>query len=1097
MNFLRNSKLDSNIHCLRYNNYPPTHCFNIYNNSNNQGYKLNNNNSLYSNNTSNNNNKFDTLKSYYSSNNSNNIKYVNNNNSSSLFNNSNSFRIDSLVSRNYSTHTNEDAAVVKKTTILDIKKKYKQSIPISMVTAYDYCSAKEVDKAGIDITLVGDSLGMVMLGDKGTTNVTMDAMIHHCKAVMRGTQRSFVVGDMPFGSFETSPRDALHNAIRLMKEGGVDAVKLEGGAKMKDTIREIVRAGIPVVGHIGLTPQTVSSFGGFKLQGKTSDEALSILEDAMALQEAGCFSIVIEMVPQLVGEMITKHLSIPTIGIGAGSGTSGQVLVYHDMLGLYSDFMPKFCKQYASLSSTIHEGLKNFKKEIEQRQFPTPQHSFTMKEEESKKFINILNSNNNSNNNNNGTDENLYSKSQYLNNSDNIKEKLKELKEKEKEIESLKIASTKTAKSITEQQQLQKPKQQTLKIETERFFLTPNGIKRPKIVVIGAGAMGSFFSAKLAAKDFADVWMVSAWKEHVDRINNNGLTLYNLEGKSESITSVRATLDALDNGVGNREEIETTINEKGFKNKVWQGVTSNGAVMAGAGSVRHTGSGLTYLASPSLAGLMMAGNNNNNGHYQNHPTTLDNEPKTLEEKRALEALGEILNEAGIVSELTYDVDALVWSKVVVNAAINPLSAVLGVPNGYLVQDEYSKNLMKKIIVEGMEVCKAKGIKLPYGEDTEEGFKYVANIAERTSTNYSSMLVDVIRGQPTEIKSINGVIVKEGERLDMMYQLTKDQIDLFTNNGYVIINEFFEARLLDNIFVDVKTKLDQLIALLLENKKVVDVNGEIAKDTDLDRKIISLDSQFKGTSIMLHTMFAGHLCRSFGSLFSNERLLDVIQQLLGTAEISGHPEWNLRVKTPNNTSFEVPWHQDAAYLVEGAESLDQITCWIPLIDITESNGALQLLATQSDSSNNIIPHRLQRLKGGDLKDSWYLEILRDQLPPDYQNIVVDTIGLKRGSIVLFKNTTCHQSLPNTTQRIRWTVDLRFQKTKDPSGFYPLDQSDNESKMALRSAEQRSIPIDYSKWDGEVDILMKKDNDNNNQDKLNYQIEGPWFDRWSSK
>jgi 2-dehydropantoate 2-reductase len=211
----------------------------------------------------------------------------------------------------------------------------------------------------------------------------------------------------------------------------------------------------------------------------------------------------------------------------------------------------------------------------------------------------------------------------------------------------------------------------------------------------------------------------------------------------------------LQNGVGNREEIEQTISEKGYKNRVWQGVTSNGAAMDGAGTVRHTGSGLTYLASPSLP--CDVGFNSDIANL---------EPSTAEEYRALQALGAIFNDAGISSELSYDVDSLVWSKVVVNAAINPLSAVLGVPNGYLVKDDYSKNLMKKIIVEGMDVCKAKGIKLPYGEDTEEGFKYVANIAEQTSANYSSMLVDVIRGQPTEVKSINGVIVKEGERLDV-------------------------------------------------------------------------------------------------------------------------------------------------------------------------------------------------------------------------------------------------------------------------------------------------------------------------------------------
>eukprot|EP01133_Synstelium_polycarpum_P013693 gene13693-16134_t len=551
--------------------------------------------------------------------------------------------------RQYSTHSTD---VEKKTTILDVKKKFKQGVAISMVTAYDYCSAKEVDRAGIDLILVGDSLGMVMLGDKSTTNVTMDQMIHHCKAVMKGSKRAFVVGDMPFGSFETSPRDAVINAFRLMKEGGVDAIKLEGGAKHKETIRAIVNAGIPVMGHIGLTPQSVSALGGFRLQGKTSAEAMTIYEDAIALQEAGCFSMVIEMVPEIVATTITKMLKIPTIGIGAGVGTSGQVLVYHDMLGLYSDFLPKFCKQYASLSGTINEGLTSFKKEIEERKFPSPSHS--------------------------GSSDS----------------------------------------------------QSAIKLEAEKSTEMVHQHKKPKIVVIGAGAMGSFFSAKLAAKDQAEA----------------SLTASKMVGGNPN-----AIVLTLQNGVGNREEIEQTIASKGYTNKVWQGVTSNGAVMAGAGSVRHTGTGLTYLASPTMNGVTA---------------------ESPEEYLTLESLGAILNDAGVKSELSYDVDALVWGKVVVNAAINPLSAVLGVPNGYLVNDEYSKTLMRKIIGEGMNVCRAKGIKLPYGDDTEEGFRYVANIAERTSSNYSSMLVDVIRGQPTEINTINGVIVREGERLDVNVEYNK-------------------------------------------------------------------------------------------------------------------------------------------------------------------------------------------------------------------------------------------------------------------------------------------------------------------------------------
>lgn len=270
----------------------------------------------------------------------------------------------------------------KKFTLLDIKKKYKEGVPLTMVTAYDYTSAYFVDKAGIDVILVGDSLGMVMLGRKSTTDVTMEEMVHHCKAVNNGCKRAFVVADLPFGSFEASNEDAIRNACQLVKFGYASAVKIEGGKARKSTIKALVDAGIVVFGHIGLTPQTSSMHGGYRVQGRTSQDAISILEDAIALQEAGCSAIVIEFVPDALAREITKLLKIPTFGIGAGKYTSGQVLVYHDLLGLYPDFTPKFCKQYANISEEITKGLTAFKNEVEKAEFPTPAHSFTMKDEE-------------------------------------------------------------------------------------------------------------------------------------------------------------------------------------------------------------------------------------------------------------------------------------------------------------------------------------------------------------------------------------------------------------------------------------------------------------------------------------------------------------------------------------------------------------------------------------------------------------------------------------------------------------------------------------------------------------------------------------------
>ncbi len=265
----------------------------------------------------------------------------------------------------------------KKLTIPDIITR-KNGTPIAEVTVYDYSFARLVDGAGMDIALIGDSLGNVVLGYKDTVPVTMADMIHHTKAVVRGVEHALVVTDMPFGSYNASASEAIANATRLLKEGGADAVKIEGGVTMAPTVRAIVNAGIPVQGHIGLTPQTATSLGGFKVQGKTPEAAHRLLEDAMAMEEAGCFSIVLEAIPAPLGELITSRLAIPTIGIGAGPGCDGQVLVIHDLLGMYDRFTPKFVKQYAQAGQTIAEALSRYKKEVQSRAFPGAEHSFTM-----------------------------------------------------------------------------------------------------------------------------------------------------------------------------------------------------------------------------------------------------------------------------------------------------------------------------------------------------------------------------------------------------------------------------------------------------------------------------------------------------------------------------------------------------------------------------------------------------------------------------------------------------------------------------------------------------------------------------------------------
>jgi 3-methyl-2-oxobutanoate hydroxymethyltransferase len=274
----------------------------------------------------------------------------------------------------------------KKVTIAELHQKKTVGKKITMMTAYDYPTANLVDQAGIDTILVGDSLGMVMLGYDSTVPVTMDEMIHHCKAVSRGAKSSFIIGDMPFMSYQTNVEKAVENAGRFMKEAGCDSVKLEGGSEMAPVVKAIVTAGVPVCGHIGLTPQTATMLSGFKVQAKDSESARQLVKSAKDLEEAGTFMIVMECIPDLVAEKITKELKIPTIGIGAGKHCDGQVLVYHDLVGLFERFTPKFVKQYINLAPKIKGALIKFKSEVEEGAFPGPEHTFSMKEEEAKKI---------------------------------------------------------------------------------------------------------------------------------------------------------------------------------------------------------------------------------------------------------------------------------------------------------------------------------------------------------------------------------------------------------------------------------------------------------------------------------------------------------------------------------------------------------------------------------------------------------------------------------------------------------------------------------------------------------------------------------------
>ncbi len=278
----------------------------------------------------------------------------------------------------------------RKLSIFDLQAKVARGEKIFQVTAVDFPTAQLVDRAGIDCILIGDSVGMTALGYSSTVPVTMDEMLHHARAVARAAKSAILVGDLPLGAYHASTEDAIHNAMRMVKEGGADVVKLEGGEDFAPMAEAVVRAGIPVMAHIGLTPQLMSKLGGFKVQGKDAAAGVQLLRDALAMERAGCFAIVLEAIPDRVAQIITERLAIPTIGIGAGPHCDGQNLVLHDMVGLFDRFTPKFVKRYADCWSLISGALTEFQEDVRKGGFPRAEHSFTMKEDEYQELLRQL-----------------------------------------------------------------------------------------------------------------------------------------------------------------------------------------------------------------------------------------------------------------------------------------------------------------------------------------------------------------------------------------------------------------------------------------------------------------------------------------------------------------------------------------------------------------------------------------------------------------------------------------------------------------------------------------------------------------------------------
>jgi 3-methyl-2-oxobutanoate hydroxymethyltransferase len=278
----------------------------------------------------------------------------------------------------------------KKITTAALQAKKERGEIITMLTAYDYATALAVDRAGLDAILVGDSLGMVVLGYDNTLPVTMEDMLHHCRAVARGARHALLVGDMPFMSYQATPADAVRNAGRFLQEGGMDTVKLEGGREVAEAVEAIVSAGIPVMGHLGLTPQAVHKLGGFKVQGRTAAAARRLIEDAHILADAGCYAIVLEAIPDRVAELVSERIPVPTLGIGAGPGCDGQVLVTHDLLGLFDRFTPKFVKKYADLHAEMARAFAEYRDEVSRHAFPAPEHTHTMDDAEWKALLDGL-----------------------------------------------------------------------------------------------------------------------------------------------------------------------------------------------------------------------------------------------------------------------------------------------------------------------------------------------------------------------------------------------------------------------------------------------------------------------------------------------------------------------------------------------------------------------------------------------------------------------------------------------------------------------------------------------------------------------------------
>ena len=644
-----------------------------------------------------------------------------------------------------------------KVTVLTLASKRQAGVPLTMVTAYDTPSARLADEAGVDMVLVGDSVGMVALGHKNTVSVTMQDMVHHCRAVAAaGMQQSMLIGDLPFGSYLTV-EDALKNASRLMKEGGVDAVKLEGGKRVAHIVSALVQSGIVVFGHIGLCPQTSTSLGGFRVQGKTFEKAKELYEDAKALERAGACAIVMEMIPSELAEFVTQNLSVPTIGIGAGPKTSGQVLVWHDLLGLYPH-PPRFVKQMANVAEVIRGGLKKYIEEVHTGQFPAPQHSTSAP---SSLILQLQ--------------KEIFPPSP----SDLLDPKM----------------SSQTHFTVSHR-----------KGEECHGLPLLNFLSSSPIVVIGGGSMGTLFASRLSAH--SPVLLISNYNKHIDTIRQNGIQVTSLTGfgkeregeggrereKSGGGSNLLAVCDVegeilkvlrnfspfvfvltsgnntekaadvakkivkengvvitLQNGLGNEDILGKAVGRE----RVLIGVTSQSAYLEEPGRLFHSGvRGMTVLL-PSPSQI-----------------------------KATEDVRNILDSAGFPVAMETDKTRAAevrWKKLAVNAIVNPLTALLRVANGELLSQDIAKSLLPQLSQEISSVAlRSENVSLTPQEVERE----VVNVVESTKDNFSSMCCAVKQGRPIEIDQISGALSRLGQSCgvatpisSLLYSLLQRQASL--------------------------------------------------------------------------------------------------------------------------------------------------------------------------------------------------------------------------------------------------------------------------------------------------------------------------------